>query len=91
LAADAFDQLRVGVLFGSFSAVLVLFCFPVILLGTISPFAIRLAITDATEAGRVSGRIYASQRSVLLWNIFSTRNPHIGTARALSVRLSQPQ
>ena len=59
LASDAFDQLQVGVLFGSFSAVLVLFCVPVILLGTISPFAIRLAITDATEAGRVSGRIYA--------------------------------
>jgi len=59
LASVAFDQLQVGVLFGSFSAVLVLFCFPVILLGTISPFAIRLAITDATEAGRVSGRVYA--------------------------------
>ncbi|OGO27360.1 MAG: hypothetical protein A2W33_08130 [Chloroflexi bacterium RBG_16_52_11] len=59
LASVAFDQLQVGVLFGSFSAVLVLFCFPVILLGTISPFAIRLAISDATEAGRVSGRIYA--------------------------------
>src|SRR4030067_111544 len=42
LASVAFDQLQVGVLFGSFSAVLVLFCFPVILLGTIAPFAIRL-------------------------------------------------
>ena len=59
LAAEAFDQLQVGILFGSFSAVLVLFCIPVILLGTISPFAIRLAMTDASEAGRISGRIYA--------------------------------
>ena len=59
LAANAFDQLQVGVLFGSFSAVLVLFCVPVTLLGTISPFAIRLAIQDTNKAGTVSGRIYA--------------------------------
>jgi len=59
IAADAFDQLQVGVLFGSFTAVLVLFSVPVTLLGTISPFAIRLAITDPQAAGRISGRIYA--------------------------------
>lgn len=59
LAADAFDQLRIGILLGSFSAVLVLFILPVTLLGTISPFAIRLAISDPEHAGRVSGRIYA--------------------------------
>jgi len=60
MAADAFDGLQVGVLFGSFAAVLILFSLPVILLGTISPFAIRLSIHDPAEAGRVSGRIYAT-------------------------------
>jgi predicted membrane-bound spermidine synthase len=59
LAADAFDQLQVGILFGSFTAVLVLFCVPVTLLGMTSPFAIRLAVPDAEHAGQVSGRIYA--------------------------------
>ena len=59
LAADAFDQLQVGVLFGSFSAVLVLFSAPVTLLGMVSPFAIRLTISDPQAAGGVSGRIYA--------------------------------
>jgi spermidine synthase len=39
--------------------VLILFCIPVTLLGTISPFAIRLAIRHANEAGMVSGRVYA--------------------------------
>jgi len=58
-AADAFDQFELGVLFGSFSAVLILFSVPITLLGTISPFAIRLAITDPLKAGRVSGQIYA--------------------------------
>jgi spermidine synthase len=59
LAADAFDSLAIGVLAGSFAAVLILFILPVTLLGTISPFAIRLAIEDPQQAGRVSGRIYA--------------------------------
>jgi spermidine synthase len=59
LAADAFDQLQVGILFGSFTAVLILFIIPVTLLGMISPFAIRLAIVDSRQAGRISGQIYA--------------------------------
>lgn len=59
MAANAFDNLQVGVLFGSFVGVLVLFSLPVTLLGTISPFAIRLAIRSPAEAGRVSGRVYA--------------------------------
>jgi spermidine synthase len=60
LAADAFDQLQVGILFGSFTAVLVLFTIPVTLMGMISPFAIRLAIHDPQQAGRTSGYIYAT-------------------------------
>jgi len=59
LAADAFDELQVGVLAGSFSAVLILFSIPITLLGVVSPFAIRLALKDSREAGQISGRIYA--------------------------------
>lgn len=59
LAANAFDELQLGVLIGSFLAVLILFSIPVTLLGTISPFAIRLAISDPTTAGKISGKIYA--------------------------------
>jgi predicted membrane-bound spermidine synthase len=68
-AADAFDQLQVGVLAGSLVSVLVLFVVPITLLGTASPFAIRLAIGDKEHAGQVSGRIYA----------FSTLGSFIGT------------
>jgi len=59
LAADAFDTLQLGVLFGSFTVVMILLIIPVTLIGTASPFAIRLAIQDANEAGKISGRIYA--------------------------------
>ena len=59
LAANAFDQLQMGALIGSFVTVMVLFIVPITLLGTASPFAIRLAIQDARKAGSISGRIYA--------------------------------
>ncbi|HZW05189.1 MAG TPA: fused MFS/spermidine synthase [Anaerolineaceae bacterium] len=59
LAANAFDQLELGVLAGSFTVVMVLFIVPVVLLGTASPFAIRLSIEDSSHAGSVSGHIYA--------------------------------
>jgi spermidine synthase len=58
-AADAFDRLEIGILLGAFTGVLVLFSAPVTLLGTVSPFAIRLAIRKPEEAGVVSGRVYA--------------------------------
>ncbi|WP_299026726.1 fused MFS/spermidine synthase [uncultured Thermanaerothrix sp.] len=59
LAADAFDVLELGVLLGSFAGVMVLFSIPVTLLGTASPFAIRLALHDSRQAGSISGTIYA--------------------------------
>lgn len=58
-AADAFDMLELAVLAGSFVSVLVLFIVPITLLGTVSPFAIRLALTDKEHAGQVAGRLYA--------------------------------
>lgn len=57
-SADAFDQLQLGAMFGAFASVMILFLVPVTLLGTASPFAIRLAIHDAQKAGRISGFIY---------------------------------
>jgi len=59
LAASAFEFLQVGILGASFIAVLVLFSVPITLLGTISPFAIRLSVDDTSRAGQTSGQIYA--------------------------------
>ena len=58
-AATAFETLQVGILGASFIAVLILFVVPITLLGTISPFAIRLSVDDTSRAGEISGRIYA--------------------------------
>ena len=59
LASQAFDQLKIGILIGSFTSVMILFLIPVTLLGTASPFAIRLAIKETKTAGKISGRVYA--------------------------------
>ena len=57
-AARAFEGLDVGVLLGSFSAVLILFSIPITLLGTVSPFAIRLSVEAPETAGVTAGTVY---------------------------------
>ena len=58
-AASALAGLNVGVLLGSFIGVVFSLGIPISLLGTLSPFAIRLAVDDVNTAGRISGQIYA--------------------------------
>jgi spermidine synthase len=58
-AANAFDKYEIGLLAGAFIGVLVLLVVPIVLLGTASPFAIRLAVQQNPAVGQVSGRIYS--------------------------------
>jgi spermidine synthase len=58
-AASAMAAINVGAIISSLVAVLFTLAIPVTLLGSVSPFAIRLAVRDVSEAGRISGRIYA--------------------------------
>lgn len=59
LAAQAVASVNAGLGFGAFFVILILFSVPITLLGMVSPFAIRLGIHDAKDAGRISGQIYA--------------------------------
>ena len=58
-AASALATINVGAIVSSLIGVIFALAVPVTLLGCISPFAIRLAVRDVDEAGRISGRIYA--------------------------------
>lgn len=58
-SAAAFDRLQVPAMAGAFIVVLVLFIVPITLIGMASPFALKLSLSDAKNAGRVSGRISA--------------------------------
>ena len=54
-----FAQLSVGLVLGSLISVIVLFALPVILLGMVSPFVIRLRIQHLETAGNAAGAVYA--------------------------------
>ena len=58
-SVTGFDDYSIGILLGSFVGVLVLFSLPITLLGTVSPFAIRLALQDISQGGHIAGSIYA--------------------------------
>lgn len=59
LAAQAVFGADAALALGSFISILVLFSIPVTLLGTISPFVIRLAVERVDESGKVAGQVYA--------------------------------
>lgn len=54
-----FDTFSAGTIAGSFLGILLLFTAPVILLGCISPFAIRLQSRSVVSTGHTAGTIYA--------------------------------
>lgn len=56
---QGFKELSVGLVAGTLLAVLVMFAAPIILLGCVSPFAIRLLLKDVEHGGNTSGLVYA--------------------------------
>jgi spermidine synthase len=88
VAVDALDQISAGAFVGSLLAVLVLVAVPVLLLGTISPWAIRLGMQSVEEAGTVAGRLYAlSTAGSLLGTLVSALLliPLVGTRRTFLI------
>ncbi len=81
---SAFATYSIGVFYGSLVSVILLFALPMIILGCVSPFAIRLRIDQLGKSGRTAGSLYAISTvgSILgtflpvLWLI-----PSIGTYR----------
>src|SRR2546425_7243460 len=81
---SSFATYSVSVFYGSLTSVILLFAIPMILLGCVSPFAIRLRVQQVGKSGRTAGQLYAisTAGSILgtfipvLWLI-----PTIGTYR----------
>jgi len=83
---EQLDEVSVGAAVGSFLAVLALFAPPVVLLGMVAPFAIRLAVSDLATAGAVAGRFYALSTAGSLLGVFLPALvliPLLGTQRTL--------
>jgi spermidine synthase len=81
---SSFATYSIGVFYGSLVSVILLFALPMILLGCVSPFAIRLSIDQLGRSGRTAGQLYAISTAgsivgtflPVLWLV-----PSIGTYR----------
>ncbi|MEY4225845.1 MAG: hypothetical protein RL190_602 [Actinomycetota bacterium] len=87
-ATQAFADLSAGVLIGSFIAVMLALAIPITVLGTVAPWAMRLAVHSVEEAGTIAGRLYALSTVGSLLGTFASvllLVPWIGTRRTLLV------
>jgi spermidine synthase len=85
---SAFDAIDAGAFVGSLLAVLLLLSIPLVLLGTVTPWALKLAISDLERAGQVAGRLYALSTIGSLMGVFISALvtiPLIGTQRTFIV------
>jgi spermidine synthase len=86
LVVRGVDSASAGVVVGSFFGSLVLFAPTVILLGMVTPFAIRLGIDDVRSAGTAAGRIFALSTAGSLVGTFLpalVTIPLVGTQRTM--------
>jgi spermidine synthase len=88
VAVKALDEISAGAFLGSLFAVLVLVAVPVLLLGAVSPYAIRLGVSKVEEAGTVAGRLYAISTAGSLFGTLVSALvliPVLGTRRTFLV------
>ena len=88
LSVRALGSLSVGGFLGSLVGVLVLVAVPVLLLGTVAPYANRLSLGRVTDTGTVTGRLYAISTAGSLVGTFASALlliPLIGTHRTFIV------
>src|SRR4051794_10069952 len=96
VSVDALDSVQAGAFAGSLLAVLILIAAPVLVLGCVAPYAVRLSVGTLDEAGPVAGRLYAISTMGSLVGVFLSALvliPFAGTPRtflafALALRLS---
>jgi spermidine synthase len=87
-SVKALDSISAGAFLGSLVGVLVLVAVPVLLLGAVAPYAVRLKMEVVSEAGRVSGRLYAISTAGSLVGTFLSALlliPLVGTRRTFLV------
>src|SRR5947209_8623016 len=81
---SSFATYSIGVFYGSMISVILLFAAPMILLGCVSPFAIRLRIEQLGKSGRTAGQLYAISTAGSILGTFLPvllLIPNIGTYR----------
>jgi spermidine synthase len=84
LSVEAFDTYSIGAFAGSLFGVLALVAVPVLMLGAVSPWAIRLKLERLEDSGETAGRMYAISTVGSLVGTFASALlliPLVGTQR----------
>lgn len=84
LAVQGLDEIDAGAFVGSLIGMLGLIAVPLILIGAVSPWAVRLAVDDVRTAGRTAGRLSAFGTTGSLVGTFLSSLvliPFVGTQR----------
>jgi spermidine synthase len=87
-AVGALSDISAGAFLGSLLGVLVLVAGPVLLLGAVAPYAIRLSLTEVATSGATAGRLYAISTAGSLVGTFVAALvliPFAGTRRTFLV------
>lgn len=88
LSVEAFDSFSVGAFVGSLFGVLALVAIPVVMLGAVSPWAIRLKLRNVECSGEVAGRMYGISTLGSLVGTFLSALlliPLVGTQRTFGI------
>jgi spermidine synthase len=88
VAVRALADISAGAFLGSLLGVLVLVAGPVLLLGAVAPYAIRLSLTEVATSGATAGRLYAISTAGSLAGTFLAALlliPFAGTRRTFLV------
>jgi spermidine synthase len=94
-AVRAVDELSAATFVGSLLGVGALLALPLVLLGMVSPYAVRLEVDHVTDSGRTAGRLYAISTvgsltgtflsSLLLIPVLGTRRTFLVLAAAMAL------
>ncbi|MDQ6782259.1 MAG: fused MFS/spermidine synthase [Actinomycetota bacterium] len=88
LSGRAFSSLSIGIFAGSLASLLVLVAVPLLLVGAVTPWALRLKLADLSDAGRTSGRLSAIGTAGALVGTFAASLilvPYAGTRQTFLV------
>lgn len=88
LSGRAFSSLSIGIFAGSLASLLALVALPLLLVGAVTPWALRLKLADLTEAGRTAGRLSAIGTAGALAGTFAASLvlvPYAGTRQTFLI------
>ncbi len=88
LSGRAFSSLSIGVFAGSLVSLLVLVAVPLVLVGAVAPWAVRLRLHSLSDAGQTTGRLYAISTAGSLVGTFAAALvliPYVGTRRTFLI------